>query len=172
VNEFLDWAQKVAPILAGFLVPIVTGVVLPLMGVRKEPRDPSAVRSMSRHAKLHEALPEESRAPIQKLLEFEAAKYARTLMRKGTRKLNGGNLAAVIFIGVLTGVVEYFLVYFAFSWWPALLIAGAVFGFSAALLSAGFTQMYVYEEGDPLETAKPKDSGAAIQSSSDIMTNA
>jgi hypothetical protein len=157
VNEFLDWAQKAAPLVAGLLAPIVTGVVLPLMGLKKEPRDPSAVRSMSRHAKLYEALPEESREPIRKLLEFEAANYARTLMRKGTRKLNGGNLAAVIVVAVLTGVVEYVLVYIAFTWWPASLMAGAVFGFSAALLSVGARQMYVYEDGDPLDPPKTED---------------
>lgn len=151
MNEILETAMKFGPVIAAVLIPLIGSVLIPLMGLRSGPRDPAAIRSMSRHAKLHDALPEEARDPIRKLMEFEAAKYAKATMRKGKRKFHWANAAAVASIAGIIGFAEYLLIAVAFVWWPAAIIAGVLGGFGIALLAHGAQQVFQYEEGDPLE---------------------
>lgn len=154
MNELLDAAQKFGPVVVAVLVPpLVGGVLIPLMGLRTGPRDPAAIRSMARHAKLHDALPETAREPIQKLIEFSAAKYARTMMRRGRRKFQGTNFVALLLIAGMIGFAEYLLIAVAIVWWPAYLLAGALGGFGGALLAAGARQVFAYDEGHALAPA-------------------
>lgn len=108
---------------------------------------------MSRHAKLHDALPEEVRDPIRRLIQFEAEKYARATMRKGTRKFQWAALAAIVFISGVLVYAELSLIAVALVWWPAYIIAGLLGGFCGALISYGFQQLFKYEDGDPLAAA-------------------
>jgi hypothetical protein len=105
---------------------------------------------MSRHTKLHDALPEAAREPIRKLIRFEAEKYARAVMRKGKRKFNWSMLWTLVALALLLVVAELSLVAAAVLWWPAYLVAGLFGGFGGALLGYGSRQLFEYEEGDPL----------------------
>lgn len=163
MNELLDLAQKFAPLVGSLLVPIVGGVLLPLLGFRREPRDPAAVRSMRRHAQLHESLPEGAKEPIKKLIEFEAATYARTLMRRGTRTVDGPRMTALVLVAAILVVVEYVLISAAFVWWPAVVAAGAFGGFGIALIGYGARSVFAYNDVEP---AGPEDGGQSSVSPS------
>lgn len=165
MNEILETAMQFGPVIGAVLVPLIGGVLVPLMGVRFGPRDPAAIRAMSRHAKLHDALPEEARGPIRKLMEYEATKYARATMRKGERKIHWSNATALVFVAFIIGFAEYLLIVVAFVWWPATILAGLLGGFGIALLAHGAQQVLQYEDGDPLEeTASGADQANAERS--------
>lgn len=150
MNEIFGATAGTGTFLTAVLVPFVSGVLIPLMGLRLGPRDPAAIRSMSRHSRLHDSLPDAAREPIRKLIEFEAAKYARATMRKGKRTFQWSNFAAVVVIVFLLGVVESLLIAVALEWWPAYLIAGVIGGFGGALVGYGLQRIFKYEDGDPL----------------------
>jgi hypothetical protein len=105
---------------------------------------------MSRHAKLHDALPVSAREPMQKLIQFEAEKYVRATMRRGTRKFRWGMLRTLIAFVLLLVPAELALIASASFWWPAYIIAGLIGGFGGAVLGYGSRQLFEYEEGDPL----------------------
>jgi hypothetical protein len=110
---------------------------------------------MSRHAKLHDSLPEAARGPIRKLIEFEAEKYARATMRKGKRKFQWSIFATVLVIVFFLGAVETLLIATALTWWPAYLFAGLIGGFGGALVGHGLQRIFQYEDGDPLAPVAP-----------------
>lgn len=146
--------QKFGPLVGGILVPL-GGLWLKLKAGRQ---DPAAVRSMKQHSKLHEALPESTRTPIEELIRFEADTYAAALMRKGKRTVNGGAVAAFIFIGVLTGGVVYGFIALGLVWWPGFIIAAGAGAFGGLLLIVGAPQLFNYAEEKqpekPLKAAK------------------
>ena len=151
MKEILDTAQNAGPVLVAVLVPFVGGVLVPLLGLWRGPRDPGAIRSMARHAKLHDALPQAAREPMQKLIAFEAEKYARRTMRKGKRQFRLSNAAALLVMAVLIVYAELLLISLANTWWPAIVLGGLWGGFGGALLALRSKQIFEYEEGDPLD---------------------
>jgi hypothetical protein len=151
VDEIIKTLTQLAPLVSAILIPLVGGVIIPLLTSRQGPQDPAAVRSMKLHAKLHESLPPEAQKPIQSLLEFESAKYARALMKKGARKLNGGSVAALILVGLVVGGLAYGLTLLGMVWWPGFIILGVEAVMGVALMVIGAGQLYDYEDvPDPL----------------------
>jgi hypothetical protein len=112
---------------------------------------------MSRHAKLHDALPEAAREPVRKLIQFEAEKYVRATMRRGTRKFSWGMLRTLVAFVVLLVPAELALIASASLWWPAYIVAGLIGGFGGALLGYGSRQLFEYEEGDPLSPSNSEE---------------
>lgn len=136
--------QKFGPLVGSILVPL-GGLWIKLRAGRE---DPAAIRSMKQHAKLHETLPEKTRGNIEELIKFEAKKYAEAQMRLGRRTIKGASLAAVIFIALVTGGLEYVLIAVGLVWWPGFIGAVVVGVFGLALIVAGSFQVFDY--GDEL----------------------
>ncbi|MFJ4261907.1 hypothetical protein ACIPYU_05620 [Paenarthrobacter nicotinovorans] len=147
MDDIISFIMKFAPLLGSIAVPLV-GLIIKL---RNDRQDPAAVRSIKQHAKLHDALPEESRSSIKELLDFETAQYAKKVKRRGSRKLNGGNVAAFIFVALLTGALLYPLIAWALIWPWAFIFVGIIGALGGALLIVGGGQLFEYED----ETAEP-----------------
>jgi ABC-type multidrug transport system fused ATPase/permease subunit len=155
VDELIVFLQKFGPLVGGILVPL-GGLVIKWRAGRG---DPAAVRSMKQHAKLHEALPEKTRGDIEELIKFEANKYAAEQMRIGRRTIKGGNLAAVIFIALVFGGLEYVLIAWGLTWWPGFIFATAVGVVGLAFIIAGSLQIFDY--GDSTASTTGASGGAA-----------
>jgi hypothetical protein len=146
----ISFLQKFGPLVGGILVPL-GGLWIKWRAGRG---DPAAVRSMKQHAKLYEVLPETARGNITELIKFEAKKYADQQMRLGRRTLKGSSLAALIFVGVLTGALEYLLIALGLVWWPGFIGAAIVGILGLALIITGSFQLFDYGEEPP--SARPE----------------
>ncbi|MEW1822388.1 hypothetical protein AB0323_16625 [Arthrobacter sp. NPDC080031] len=103
---------------------------------------------MKQHAKLHDLLPASARGHVEDLIRFEAETYAKAMMRKGKRKVNGGNVAAFVFVALVTGGVVYGFIALALVW-PLFFIGAAIaVGFGGLFLVVGGGQLFDYE-ADP-----------------------
>ncbi|MGO4587204.1 hypothetical protein AB4Z38_25490 [Arthrobacter sp. 2RAF6] len=160
MDDYIAWFQKFAPLIGG----IVGGVIVPLGGLwiklRSGRQDPAAVRSMKLHAKLHDTLPESTRAPIQRLIEFEAARYSAALMRKGKRKVKGGNVTAFVLIALTTGALVYACIAWGLIWWPAFIGAAIVGLFGGGLLAVGSLQLFDYGDDDEASASKANEASS------------
>ncbi|MBT2538681.1 hypothetical protein [Arthrobacter sp. ISL-69] len=144
MNEIIDWLQKFAPLVGSLLIPLSTLWIK----LRNDRQDPAAIRVMKQHAKLYEALPEAARDSISQLINYEAAKYAQSRMRKTSRKPNASSWAAFIMIAVVTAGILYPLIAWGIIWWPAYIFVGIVGFFGGALLIVGAPQLFTYEDID------------------------
>ncbi|MBT2248352.1 hypothetical protein JHV56_06540 [Arthrobacter sp. BHU FT2] len=154
MEELLTLAQKYGAIIASVLVPLVSGVIIPLISQRQGPKDPAAVRTLKQHAKLHEALPESSREPIERLIAFEADQYARGIMRKGTGRFSWFNLGILLVLSLVVGLVVYGLFMLTVLWWPAFILTAVVGGIGGALVLGAAANLFTYDDED-LEHASP-----------------
>lgn len=106
---------------------------------------------MKQHAKLYEALPGSTRGNIEELIKFEAKKYADDQMRLGRRTLKGSSLAALIFVGVVTGGLVYFFIALGLAWWPGFIGAALSGILGLALIITGSFQLFDYGD-EPAST--------------------
>lgn len=127
--------------MSASLIALLTALGPALLGVlgRIFFTDPRRLRDIKRHAQLIKDLPDRAKPPIEELLATETQEYADRTLRRAQRKLNGGNLGALIVVGLFTAGIIYFGVLLALSvspwWWIPTGIIGA---FLLALTSAGF----------------------------------
>lgn len=107
-------------------------------------REPGAVRSMRRHAALIETLPEDARPSVAALIKQEADLYSKRMLRRGTRKVDGGTVGTIIFIAVVTSGLVYpvtLLALHAWGWWILVVL---IAGLGIALILAGSREVYTY----------------------------
>jgi hypothetical protein len=116
-------------------------------------RESSSLRQMKKHAQLLESLPGDASAHIESMLSVEAQSYASARMRRVRRKLEGGTLAALIFVGIITASLTWLLVWaatnFWFGWW-FIAVGAALFG--ALLMAVGTGQLWKYPEDPSQDT--------------------
>lgn len=142
--------------MSASLIALVTALGPALLGVigRVLFTDPRRLRSMKRHAQLLSELPDEVKEPILSLVTAEAKDYANRTLQRSRRTIDGGNLGALIVVGLFTAGIIYVGVLLALSlsawWW---IPTGLVGAFLLALTSAGFGKnfwRYPEDEGTPL----------------------
>ncbi|WP_445154139.1 hypothetical protein ACTWLI_12490 [Arthrobacter sp. Hor0625] len=96
---------------------------------------------------MREELPEISRGPIERLITFEAEKYASERIRRGTRTLNWSGIGALLFVAFLIGALMAALIFWAMLWWPAYIFVVPVGIFcGVGLAASGRQQVYTYSE--------------------------
>lgn len=119
----MEWLESNLAVLSGLLVPVLLGIVKPLMARESGGRD---LRQIKRHAQLRALLPDDGEAAghLDKLLATEVEHFASRVSRKVGRQIDGANLATIIVVSLVGGGVSYGLV----SW------AQAVSGFGAGVL--------------------------------------
>lgn len=130
---------------------LLTAIVPPLLalvGKLFADRDPGAIRRMRRHAKLAAEMPKDSPAEghLNRLLEAETGRYADEFIKKATRKINGTNLAAMIFVAVIVAGLTYLITLGALVFWPLYFVSGglALFGVLFILIG-GLPNLYKHE---------------------------
>jgi hypothetical protein len=123
------------------LIALLTALGPALLGVlgRVFFTDPRRLREIKRHAQLIKELPDSAKSAIEELVAAETRDYADRTLRRSQRKLNGGNLGALIVVGLFTAGIIYVGVLLALSvspwWW---IPTGLIGAFLLALTSAGF----------------------------------
>lgn len=125
--------------ILGTILAAVGPALLGILG-RAAFADPRPLRSMKRHSKLLETLPDAAKEPIEKLLTAEATVYASRRLRRSQRKVNGSNLGGLITFIILSGLLMWGGIQLATAvsslWWIAVVIVAVftlligLFGFS------------------------------------------
>lgn len=136
--------------MSASLIALVTTLGPTLLGIfgRLLFTDPRPLRSIKRHAKLLEELPDEAKPPIIGLLVTETTSYAGKTIRRSQRTLNGSNLAALIIVGLIAAGVIYggaiLAVQLSWLWW----IPTAAIGLFLILLLTigGFSDFWKYPD--------------------------
>jgi len=109
-------------------------------------REPGLWKRLKRHADIYPSLPAKAKAKFEDMMATEAEVYADAQKRRATRKLDGGTLAALIFVGLVTAAITWGLILLATNWWTPLwilVVATAIFG--ALLLAVGVGKLWKYE---------------------------
>ncbi|PZF61891.1 hypothetical protein DEJ33_15775 [Curtobacterium sp. MCPF17_047] len=95
--------------MADTLITVLTAVGPPALAVAGKialsNREPTQLKRMKRHSDLLEHLPADAQVHMERLLAAESENYADDQIFRMKRKLDGGSLAALIFVGVLTAGV-------------------------------------------------------------------
>jgi len=131
-------------VIGAVLAPLVTALAA-IMQARA-----GSVKGMKEHAEIAAKLSSGSKAreAVEALIEFQAATLLARARSKASRKLNGANLAAAIFLTLLTAFVIYFgIVLTQLTWssgfgWVPLVLLVAIGGFLLALTAVGYASMY------------------------------
>lgn len=146
----MEWLQENLAVLSAVIVPILLGVIGPLISREAGSRE---YRRVKRHAQLRSLLADGSDAAkkMDVLLEHEVGRLADRSSTRTSRKLNGGNLAAIVVVSLIGGLVSFGLVTWAqagtgFWAWVAW-IAFALWTFSVLVfvLVGGLANLYKTE---------------------------
>ncbi|WP_411732723.1 hypothetical protein [Paeniglutamicibacter sp.] len=131
-------------------IPIIIAAIVAISGVALQiynsDRDPGAVRSMKRHAELAEKLTGVAQTKVLGLLETESNQYSDRMMRRATRKVDGGSVAAMIAVAIVGGGLTYGVTLLALNFWIAWILVVLVGGLTIALMFAGSAQLFKYPE--------------------------
>ncbi|MFJ3383611.1 MULTISPECIES: hypothetical protein [unclassified Curtobacterium] len=132
--------------LATAIGPAVLGVLGRLLFTESRP-----LRSIKRHAQLLAELPAAAKPALEEVIVAETRRYADRTLDRARRKLNGGNLSALIVVGIFTAAVIYFGVVLALQvsgwWWIPTSVIGL---FLLLLTGAGFGKnFWTYPEEEP-----------------------
>lgn len=145
------------------ITPFWTAVIPPFLALIAKllftDRDPGAVKRMQRHATLEQEMPAESeaKAQLRALLDIESKNYAERVTAKLNRRINGGNLAAIIFVLVVVAAITYFLILLAQVFWPAGILAGGVAIFGIILiLAGGLPNLYKHDTPEEIAARQAK----------------
>lgn len=106
-------------------------------------REPARLKRMKRHGELLEHLPAGAKGHMERLLGAEAEAYADDQIFRMRRRLDGGTLAALIFVGVLTAgaIVGGFALAGLWGWWIHF-VSGTVALFGLLLMIVGVGQVW------------------------------
>ncbi|WP_155896866.1 hypothetical protein [Curtobacterium sp. UNCCL17] len=106
-------------------------------------REPARLKRMKRHSDLLEHLPETAKGHMARLVDSEAEAYADDQIFRMRRKLDGGTLAALILVGVLTAgvIVAGFSLAGLWGWWIHF-VTGLIALFGLLLMIAGRGQVW------------------------------
>lgn len=109
-------------------------------------REPGLWKRIKRHSDIYAALPDKAKAEFEGMMIAEAKVYATAQKRRATRTLDGGTLAALIFVGLLTAALTWAAIWAATTFWsPLWVLAGAIALFGALLLLVGVGQLWKYD---------------------------
>jgi hypothetical protein len=156
VNEFVELVQKMVPLIVSVLVP-VTGIIIKL---RNDKQDPSAIRRMKQHTKLHESLPDEAKPAIAQLIATEASIYAKDRLRKASRTINTNTAIGFIAFALLVAGGLYGLILLGTVWWVGYIVAVVWGSLGLLILLAGSFQLFSYEEVELKTTEQPAKAAA------------
>lgn len=108
----MEWFESNLAVLSGLLVPLLLGIVKPLMEREAGGRE---LRRIKRHAQLRALLPDdgEAAAKLDTLLATEVDYFASRASRKVGRQVDAANLATIIVVSLIGGGVSYGLVTWA-----------------------------------------------------------
>ena len=152
----IDSLLKAAPLFGSIVVPLFAII----WKVATDRRDPGAVRRIRRHSDLYNAIPAEARPQLLSLIQHEVQAYSTSYLRKVKRHINSGTVAALIFVGGVTGALLYPTIYWGIrGLWGLWIVAGVIAFFGVALIIVGFQQLFTYEDesqGSASSKAKPR----------------
>jgi uncharacterized membrane protein HdeD (DUF308 family) len=139
----------------GVVAALVGGLFTLTTSFAKSRSEPRLYRLLTRQVALLEKLPSGSAAyrDMLELTDHTAGNLKTREIARSTRKLNGGNVAAVIFLGVVGGVLGYWLLMWAVAsagtvwYWLALVLLVTVVLFIVGLLIAGVSSIYAPPKG-------------------------
>lgn len=148
-------------LLSALGVALLTAVTGPI--VRGE-TDSKLVKRLARHVDIRARLSGNRQA--EEYLDELVAMESRVLLKRESRRLNrtvdGGSVAALVFVSLTGGAVVYFLVAWAIAldsrgpgFWLLIFVATAVGSFAAGLSAVGVTTIYKYpsdEDGQVVAT--------------------
>ena len=108
----MEWLDSNLAVLSGLMAPILLGIVGPLMQRDAGGRE---LRRIRRHAHLRSLLSDGSEAAskLDDLLALETERYASRISLRIGRKIDGGNLAAIIVVSLIGGGISFGLVTWA-----------------------------------------------------------
>mgnify|MGYP002886435090 FL=1 len=94
--------------MTGVIVPILLGIVKPMVAREAESRE---LRRIRQHAQLRSLLPDDGDAAkeMDLLLKVEVAKLSSRTRSVLNRKINKSNLAAIMLVSVVGGCISYVL---------------------------------------------------------------
>ncbi len=102
---------------------------------------------IERDADLLEKLPEGAKGLMEQLLVYEVGQHGLRHMRRASRKISWSTLFAIIFVAVLTAVIDWLLAYLALTYgWGWWLPFGIVTLFGLMLSLSGIGQLFVYPD--------------------------
>ncbi|MGO4615861.1 hypothetical protein AB4305_15950 [Nocardia sp. 2YAB30] len=131
-----------------------TAVIAPLFALLTKllfaERDTGRTKTIKRLARLIEAVPEDQRSLLKRLLDSEIERYTRHQMRRSSRRLNGGNLFALIFFGAITSLLAWggILLAINVNGWVFGILTAIVLVFGVFMTITSGTLLYEYP-GDP-----------------------
>ena len=144
--------------MADTLITVLTAVGPPALAIAGKivlaNREPTQLKRMKRHAELVENLPPGAQTHMERLLAAEAENYADDQIFRMKRKLDGGTLAALIFVGVLTAgvIVLGFALAASFSAPWIHFVTGTIAAFGLLLMLVGLGQIWKEPAGVEPET--------------------
>ncbi len=144
------WLEENLAVLSAVVVPILLGVIGPVVSREAGGRE---YRRVKRHAQLRSLLTDGSDAAkkMDVLLDHEVGRFADRSVTRASRKLNGGNLAAIVVVSLFGGAVSFSLVTWAqastgfWAWVAWILFALWTFGVLIFVLVGGLANLYKTE---------------------------
>ncbi len=155
------WLEENLAVLSAVVVPILLGVIGPLISREAGTRE---YRRVKRHAQLRSLLTDGSDAAkkMDALLDHEVGRLVDRSSTRASRKLDGGNLAAIVFVSLIGGAVSFGLVTWAqattgfWAWVAWIGFALWTFAVLIFVLVGGLANLYKTEstgaENQALET--------------------
>lgn len=105
----MNWFLDNLAVISGVFVPVLLGVIGPLMAREKGSRRHRRIR---RIAELRNLLADSNIAveKVDELIEIEVEQYVEQSVARATRSLDGANLAAIIVVALIGGGFSFGLV--------------------------------------------------------------
>ena len=152
----MEWLQSNLAVLSGLLVPVLLGVVKPLM--EREPGG-RELRRIRRHAQLRVLLPNggEAASRLDSLLATEVDGFVSRASKRHGRQIDPGNLATIVVVSLLGSGISFGLVTWAQSvsgiaaWVLWILFAAWTLFVLLLVFVGGFLNLYKTEEKDEEE---------------------
>lgn len=133
------WSAIAVAVLTVFIGPLLRGEVSGRLA-----------RRIATHSQIRANIPDTSSAAkkLDELLLSEVTQLAERETSRLTRRINGGNVAALVFVAIAGGAIVYGLISAAIAlqesgWsWIFWIVAGLVAVFALALSAAGLGSLY------------------------------